>query len=93
MEEIKNTIQRVFQEWHIKNKAGDSGELGKLLKKILAKKALKHVKLYNFRNGVLSIKVDSSTWAYYLSLQKEDLLGKLRSELTTIKEIRFSLGG
>jgi len=92
MEPIKNTIQQVFEGWQGKNKLAVADEPGAWLKKTLAKKALSHVKLYNFRKGVLSIKVDSSTWLYYLSVQKEDLLKKIRRESAAVKDIRFSLG-
>ncbi|MCU0651365.1 MAG: DUF721 domain-containing protein [Candidatus Omnitrophica bacterium] len=92
MEPIKNTIQQVFEGWQGKNKPVSSDEPGAWLKKTLAKKALSHVKLYNFRKGILSIKVDSSTWLYYLSVQKQDLLKKMQRESEAIKDIRFSLG-
>ncbi|MGB4520862.1 MAG: DciA family protein [Candidatus Omnitrophota bacterium] len=92
MERIKETIKTVFSDWEGKNKEGAPGEIKDILKKVLAKNALVHVKLFNFRKGILSIKVDSSTWLYYLNLQKDDLLVKLREYLNTIKSIRFSLG-
>jgi len=92
MEQIKDTLKNIFNELQEKNKAGASSGLEGILKKVLAKNALRHVKLYNFRKGVLSIKVDSSTWLYYISLQKEDLLVKLRKNLEGLKDIRFSLG-
>jgi hypothetical protein len=92
MEPIKETIQAVFQGWQARNKKGTPLEPAELLKKILAKKALKHVQLYNFRKGILSVKVDSAAWLYYLNLQKEDLLSRLHKESETIQGIRFSLG-
>ena len=92
MEPIKNTIQQVFEEWQGKNKSAVSDDPGAWLKKTLAKKALLHVKLYNFRQGVLSIKLDSSAWLYYLSVQKHDLLKKIQRESKAVKDIRFSLG-
>jgi len=92
MEQIKDTIQAVFREWQAPDKQGSSQEPAALLKKVLAKKALKHVQLYNFRKGVLSVKVDSASWLYYLNLQKETLLAQLKKESTTIKDLRFLLG-
>lgn len=92
MEHIKETVRAVFKGWHDKDKQGPSDEVAVVLKKVLAKKALEHVKLYNFRKGVLSIRVDSSTWLYYLNLQKEDILSKVRKGCAPVKDIRFSLG-
>lgn len=92
MERINQTIRTVFGDWEGKNKEGAPAEIKDILKKVLAKNALAHVQSFYFRKGVLSIKVDSSTWLYYLNLQKEDLLVKLRKYLGTIKSMRFSLG-
>jgi len=92
MELIKNTIQIVFKELTEKNSPAQADGLGEILKKVLAKKALQHVKLYTFRKGILNIKADSSTGVYFLNLQKEDLLRKLQRYNCGVKEIRFSLG-
>lgn len=92
MEPIKDTIQTVFQGWQAQGKKGTTLEPAGVLKKILAKKALKHVQLYNFRKGVFNIKVDSATWLYYLNLQKEELLRKVQKEIKEAREIRFYLG-
>ena len=45
-----------------------------------------------FKNGILNVSVDSSTWLYYLSLQKKELLKKMRGLTDKVKDIRFSLG-
>lgn len=92
MESIKEVLQNVFLNLEAGDKKISSDDIGGILKKIIAKKAVKHVKLYNFRKGILSIKVDSSTWLYYLNLQKRDLLAKLREKSETVKDIHFSLG-
>lgn len=92
MEQIKDTIKSLFSNWQATNFSGDSVEPGKILKKVLAKKALMHVKLYTFRKGILSLKVDSSSWVYYLNLQKDDLLKKIQKECSTVKELRIYLG-
>lgn len=92
MEPIKEIIQNVFRNLEAGDQKNSSDDIGAILKKILAKKAVKHVKLYTFRKGILSIKVDSSTWLYYLNLQKRDLLVKLREQISALKDIHFSLG-
>lgn len=92
MEQIKDTIKAVFEQLDQKRKGCFVDGQGEILKKVLAKKALKHVKLFNFRKGTLNIKVDSSTWLYFLSLQKEDIMQKLRSNGVVVTDVRFSLG-
>ncbi len=92
MEQIKNTIQQVLEALEKKKTGTDSDDPKSILKKVLAKKAFGHVKLYNFRKGILTVKVDSSVWVYYLNLQKEDLLKKISKETRDVKDIRFCLG-
>ncbi len=62
------------------------------LKKILTKKEIGHIKFNYFKKGILNIIVDSSSWLYQLSLEKDGLLAKLRKNLKNIKDIRFRLG-
>lgn len=92
MEVIKDTIKNVIHTLKISQKecAKDNPEV--LIKKVFSKKELEHVKLNYFRKGILSLNISSSTWLYHLSLQKEDLLVKLRKESKAIKDIRFYLG-
>ena len=92
MEQIKDTIKIVFEQLDQQRKGSFIDGQAEILKKVLAKKALKHVKLFNFRKGILNIKVDSSSWLYYLSLQKEDIMQKLRTNGVTVDDVRFSLG-
>jgi hypothetical protein len=66
---------------------------GSFLKKAFTKKELEHIRSSYFRNGILAIGVDSSSWLYSLSLKKEQKLSKLRDKLKIIvKDIRFFLG-
>lgn len=90
---LKDTIQDLMRALSTKSKASFKDNPLSLLKKVLSKKEMQHVGPHYFKNGVLSINVDSSSWLYRLNLQKEDLLFKLRKESSVvIKEIRFYLG-
>jgi len=92
MERINKTILDVLEglQSHKNNK--EYGRVREILKKNLAKKAYEHVELYNLKDGILSLKVGSSSWLYYLRLEKENLLGKIKKQYSAIKDIRFSLG-
>jgi len=92
MELIKDAIQDLIQALETRRQAVPEDGLEVFLKKLLTKRELGHIKFNYFRKGILSIKVDSSTWLYHLSLQKEDLLTKLRQKYSTIKDIRFCIG-
>ena len=92
MEAIRDTIKNLMQAWDAKLGQPPKDNPEVILKKVLAKKEREHVKLNYFKKGILGVSVDSSTWLYYMSLQKEDLLAKLGKKSSAIKDIRFSLG-
>jgi len=90
MEKIKDIVIDVIQGLEAKKRAQDEPEL--LLKRVLPKKELGHVKFRYLRKGVLGITVDSSAWIYQLNLQKPELLAKLGKKSKAIKDIRFYIG-
>jgi len=91
MEAIKETIRNVLQSLSEK-KQKPTLNPEELLKKVLTKKELGHIKFNYFRKGILSMNVDSSTWLYSLSLRKENLLVGLKEKLVDLKDIRFYIG-
>ena len=92
METIKDTVHSLMQGLKAGGVVSGEAKIEGLLKKLLTKKELKHIKLNYFKKGRLGIKVDSSGWLYQLSLQKEGLLEALRKESAEISDIRFSIG-
>ena len=90
METIKDIVTDVIEGLKDKKRAQDEPEV--LLKRVLPKKELGHVKFRYLRKGVLGITVDSSTWIYQLNLQKSELLAKLGKKSKGIKDIRFYIG-
>lgn len=92
MEPIKDTVRDVIQSWQKRKPAAPEGGPEELLKKILTKKELGHIKVNYLKKGALHINVDSSTWLYHLNLRKEKILAKLRGSSRGIKEIRFFIG-
>ena len=92
MESIKETLQSVLErlETTKRNVSLDDPEM--ILRKVFPKRDLAHLRFHYFKNGIFSMRVDSSTWLYHFSLQKEDLLVKLRKKSKAIQELRFSLG-
>jgi hypothetical protein len=89
MDEIKSLIGEVLRDLETKVCGQDPGEL---LKKALTKKDLGHIKVNYFKNGILSVNVDSSAWLYKLKLEKKELLTKLGKESTGIRDVRFRIG-
>jgi hypothetical protein len=93
MEAIKDTVQSIMQGLASKRTRKDTdGDPEALLKKLLTKKELEHIKFNYFKKGMLSVNVDSSAWLYSLTLKKEELLGALKKNSPNIKDIRFRIG-
>jgi hypothetical protein len=92
MEAIKYTVKNVLQELEAKQKPGATDAIQDLLGKVFTKKERKHIKLRYFKKGTLSLNVDSSSWLYHFSLQKDKLLAKMQRKSRAIKNLRFSIG-
>ncbi len=92
MEPIKNTIRVLMENLKTQKKKAKKGDPEQWLKKVLSTKELGHAQFGYFKNGVLNIKVDSSSWLYYLHLKKEALLARLSKKSDAIKDIHFRIG-
>lgn len=92
MEAIKDTLNDLMQGLKVRRQKSIQADPEGLLKKLLTKKELTHIKIGSLRRGTLRVNVDSSSWLYRLSLEKENLLEKISKEYPAIKEIRFFLG-
>jgi hypothetical protein len=92
MDQIKKIVTDVMQDLRVQKKKGAQDNPALLLKRLLPKKELGHVKFRYLRKGVLGITVDSSGWIYQLNLQKPGLLERLAKKHRVIKDIRFYIG-
>lgn len=92
MEAIKDTIKDLMRNWETRKKLPAGYQPEALLRKVLTKKELGHIKFNYFKKGILNVYVDSSSWLYNLTLQKEALLARLSVKAPAIKDIRFRLG-
>ena len=92
-ETLKEAIESLMHGWEKQKSTGLAGDPARLLKIIFTKKELEHVAFRYFNKGILAVGVDSSSWLYSLSLRKEEMLSKLRTNpKVVIKDIRFALG-
>jgi len=92
MEQIKDTIAQVMQGLQKKKTHPAKDDPGDLLKKVLTKRELEHIKFHYFRKGVLGLYVDSSSWLYNFNLKKENILRELNQRSRAIKDIRLRIG-
>lgn len=90
---LKDTIADLMHKLEEGKQSAPPDEPGDFLKKAFTKRELGHIRGGYYRNGILAVKVDSSSWLYALSLKKDAKLNKLREKLkVVVKDIRFSLG-
>ncbi len=92
MERLAQTLASVMSELSQRAAAGDECDPGTWIKKILTRKELRHIKVRYFKKGVMGITTDSSTWLYYFTLHRQELLERLRAFTGTVKEVRFYIG-
>lgn len=92
MEKIKNTVLTVMEGLAAKKSSLPDNGPEDLLKKLLTKKELQHIKFNYFKEGVVYINIDSSAWLYSLNLKKETLLKQMRLENSQIKNLRLRVG-
>lgn len=92
MEAIKSTVMNVMDSLAAKKARDCEDSPQGWLKRVLTKGAREHIKLNYFKKGILSVNVDSSSWLYSLTLQKEEMLDNLGKFSNGIKDIRFRIG-
>ncbi len=92
MEAIKETLGFLLKDLNTRREKAATSSPEFLAKKVFSRKESEHAQPGILKNGVLYIKVDSSTWLYYFNLHKKELLGKFFGQNNQIKDIKFSLG-
>jgi len=92
MDTIKDAINSFLHELEDKRNKISKLNPDEQLKKVLTKRELEHIKLNNFKKGILSFIVDSSSWMYYFNLKKETLIKEFKKDIKDLKDIRFRIG-
>jgi len=92
MEHIKQVINGWMRDLTLQKSAQKGSNPEEWLSLALTKRQMRHIKVKYFRKGILGLNVDSSSWLYTFSLQKEGLLRQLQGQAPALKDIRFSVG-
>ncbi len=92
-EDIGRIINQVLKKLDTKTH-GQKEEILEAWRRAIAPEALSHTKPVAIKKSILTIEVDSSTWLYFLSLKKREILGAMKKALVTgkIEDIRFRMG-
>ena len=91
METIRDTVNTVMHGLSEKKRITGDGTT-ELLKKVLTKSELAHIKCNYFKKGVLGIAVDSSAVYYKLNLKKERILQVLNEGSLGVRDINLRIG-
>lgn len=92
MDSIKDVLGQYLEELHKKQLIREKDNPEVLLKKVLTKREIRHIKFNYFKAGVLGVFVDSSSWLYYFGVKKDALIKQMQQYSNIVKDIRFSLG-
>ena len=92
-EEIGLIISQLIKKLDTKTH-GSIQEIVQAWQNAVEAKALPHTKPVAIKQNILTIEVDSSTWLYFLSLKKKNILENMKKILGKgkIEDIRFRIG-
>jgi len=92
-ENIGDIVSQVIKK--LDNKThGSRQEIIDAWQKAVEPKAVSHTRPVAIKKHILTIEVDSSTWLYFLSLKKRNILESMKEALgkKKIEDIRFRMG-
>jgi len=92
-EEIGLIISQLIKKLDTKTH-GSIEEVVQAWQNAVETKAISHTKPVAIKKNILTIEVDSSTWLYFLSLKKKNILESMKKILGKgkIEDIRFRIG-
>lgn len=91
MEKIKDIIPQVLSDLSQRNPVRPT-QIQHIWQESIDEKTRKHVSIGGFEQGKLLVLVDSPTWLFQLSLQKNKILSKMRQQSPDIQSIQFKIG-
>jgi predicted nucleic acid-binding Zn ribbon protein len=92
MEAIKQALDVLLKDLQLRKEKAAELSPEFLAKNVFSRKEAPHARVGIFKNGVLYLKTDSSTWLYYFNLHKKELLEKFSGGNSQIKDLKFGLG-
>lgn len=92
-EGIGDIISKVIKKLDTKTH-GSKEEVVKAWYEAIEPKAVSHTRPVSIKKNILTIEVDSSTWLYFLSFKKKNILEDMKKLLGKgrIEDIRFRIG-
>ena len=91
MDNIKDIVKKVVGDL-VLQKPKEQALIQDRWGRIVDKKALGHTRLAGFKDGVLSVYVDSPVWLYEMNLKKTKIKEQLKQDVPELKDVYFRVG-
>ncbi len=92
-EDIGHIISQVIKKLDTKTH-GQKEKITQAWQNAIEPKAISHTRPIAIKKNILTVEVDSSTWLYFLSLKKKNILENMKKTIgkNKIEDIRFRMG-
>ena len=91
MDNIKDIINNVVGKLASQQEISPD-KIHRAWKAILTEKKQKHTSITGYKDGWLTVQVDTPTWLYQMKVEKLKILKQLQEEVPDLKNIRFKIG-
>jgi hypothetical protein len=91
MDNIKSIIGNVIKDLS-NRQSKESDKLERVLKSILTKEEIEHIKILGEKDGKVNINIDSPAWNYQFRTKKRYILERIKDEMPRVKELQFRVG-
>ncbi len=91
MDKIKDVVKEVIQKISSK-KPEEQIQLQDIWKKCAGESGIRHASIGGFRDGVLTVYVDSPAWMFQMNSKKKSFLKEIQAAHPDVKQIIFKIG-
>ena len=91
MDDIKDIVKQVIGSIATQQPS-EQKKLQDCWEKILSQSEQKHARISGFKDGALSVYVDTPAWLYQFNLKKQKILNEIQKEFSEIQKIYFKIG-
>lgn len=91
MERIKETVDALLKDLLVKRSQTGGLTTEELGERVFSRKEKGHIRVVSVRKTVIRCAVESSSWLYYFSLKKAELLTAFQAVVPEASEIRLSM--
>ena len=93
-EPIKDVVKNIITTWGKEATSFNEDQIARIWEGVAGSRLAKHSKPVSFKAARLVVNVDSSAWLYELTMQRPEILKKLKKKFIKkpLKELQFRIG-